>query len=145
MKKILLAAGLVIAATGVANAQSGPNLIETRRVGMALQAGAFSGMQAVVTAKGDVKRLAFPARSIARFAAILPTLFPAGTETGGSTRASPEIFAKPDEFKKAADGLGQAATALATAAGTGDTAAVEAALKVIENSCNSCHSTFRAR
>ena len=50
MRKFVLAAAMVVAASGIASAQSGPNLIETRQVGFALLGGDFAGIRAVARA-----------------------------------------------------------------------------------------------
>ena len=146
MKKTLaLAAALAVAASGIAVAQNGPNLIETRQVGFALLGGNFSGIRAVATAKGDVKTLENPAKAIARYAAIIPSLFPAGTQAGNNTKALPEVWSDSAGFQKAAAGLGEAATQLAKAANAGDAAGVDAAIKAVGDACGACHRTYRAR
>lgn len=145
MRKFVLAAALVAAASGVANAQSGPNLIEIRQVGFALLSGDFAGIRAVATAKGDVKTLENSAKAMSRYAAIIPSLFPPGTETGNKTRALPEIWSKNDDFKKAAAGLGEASDLLVKASAAGDAAGVDAAIKAVGDACGACHRPFRTR
>ncbi|MGE0415416.1 MAG: cytochrome c [Acetobacteraceae bacterium] len=146
MKKILvLATAIVAGASGIAYAQSGPNLIEMRKVGFALMAGDFAGIRAVAAAKGDVKTLENPAKAMARFAALIPSLFPEGTAAGGNTKALPEVWSNRAGFQKAADGLGAAATQLASAANAGDSAGVMTAIKAVGDACGACHKEFRAR
>ena len=57
MKKFALATAMVLAASGAAMAQSGPNLIEVRQVGFALLSGDFGGINAVVALNRAVPRL----------------------------------------------------------------------------------------
>jgi len=146
-KTLALAAMLAVAATGVgvAQAQSGPNLIETRQVGFSLLAGDFAGIRAVATAKGDVKTLENPGKAMARFAAIIPSLFPQGTAAGNNTKALPEIWSDNAGFQKAAAALGDAAGALVKASAAGDAAGVDAAIKAVGDACGACHRTYRAR
>ncbi len=144
-KTLALAAALAVAASGLAVAQTGPNPIETRQVAFALLGGNYAGIRAVATAKGDVKTLEGPAKAIARYAAIIPTLFPAGTQTGNGTKALPEIWSDNAGFQKAAAGLGEAAAQLAKVANAGDAAGVDAAIKAVGDACGACHRTFRAR
>ncbi len=145
MKKTLaLAAALAVAAAGIAYAQSGPNVVETRKVGFALLAGSYGGIRAVAAAKGDVKTLENPAKAIARYAALIPSLFPAGSGTG-DTKALPEIWSDNAGFQKAAATLGDTATQLAKAANAGDAAGVDAAIKAVGDACGACHRSFRAR
>ena len=66
---------------GVARAE-GLDLIAVRQAGYAMQGGDFAFIRSVVAAKGDVKHLEVPAKAIAKWAAVIPTLFPKGTETG---------------------------------------------------------------
>lgn len=149
MKTFVLAAAVAVAASGlvpgVAQAQSGPNIIEVRQVGMALLAGDFAGIRAVAAAKGDVKTLENPAKAIGRFAAIMPSLFPQGTAAGNNTKALPEVFSDAAGFKKAADAMGEASAMLVKAAAAGDAAGVDAAIKAMGDSCGGCHRGYRAR
>lgn len=145
MRKFVLAATMFAAASGVASAQSGPNLIETRQVAFSLLAGDFAGIRAVAAAKGDVKTLENPAKAMGRFAAIMPTLFPQGTAAGNNTRALPDIWSKSDDFKKASAALGDASALLVKASAAGDAAGVDAAIKAVGDACGACHRTFRAR
>ena len=145
MRKFVLAAAMVVAASGVASAQSGPNLIETRQVGFALLAGDFAGIRAVAAAKGDVKTLENPAKAMGRYAAIIPSLFPQGTAAGNNTKALPEVWSKSDDFKKASAALGEASALLVKASAAGDAAGVDAAIKAVGDACGACHRAFRAR
>ena len=146
-KTLALAAMLAVAATGVgvAQAQTGPNLIETRQVGFALLAGDFAGIRAVATAKGDVKTLENPGKAMVRYAALIPSLFPQGTAAGNNTKALPEIWSDNAGFQKAAAALGEAAGGLVKASAAGDAAGVDAAIKAIGDACGACHRTYRAR
>ncbi len=145
MRKFVLAAAMVVAASGVASAQSGPNLIETRQVGFALLGGDFAGIRAVAAAKGDVKTLENPAKAMGRFAAIIPSLFPQGTAAGNNTKALPEVWSDAAGFQKASAALGEASAMLVKAAAAGDAAGVDAAIKAVGDACGACHRTFRAR
>lgn len=149
MRKFVLAAAAVAAASGfvpgTAGAQQGPNLIETRQVAFALMSGDFAGIRAVAAAKGDVKTLENPAKAIGRYAAIIPSLFPQGTAAGFNTRASPDIWTKNDDFKKAAATLGDAAAVLVKAAAAGDAAGVDEAIKGVGAACGACHRAFQTK
>jgi cytochrome c556 len=149
MRKQILAAAMVVAASGVltgaAQAQSGPNLIETRQVGFALLSGDFTGIRAVAAAKGDVKSLENPAKAMVRFAALIPSLFPQGTAAGSNTKALPDIWSKNEDFKKAAAAFGDASAMLVKASAAGDVAGVDAAIKAVGDACGACHRAFRAR
>ena len=49
------------------------------------------------------------AKAIAKWTAVIPTLFPKGTETGGNTKALPEIWSDPAGFQKIAAAATEAA------------------------------------
>jgi cytochrome c556 len=116
-----------------------------RQAGFSLQNSDFAYIRAVVAAKGDVKPLEAPAAAIAKWAAVIPTLFPKGTETGGNTKALPEIWSDPAGFQKIALGLGGAAAKLATDAKAGDADAVAADTKALGEQCGACHKAYRAK
>jgi cytochrome c556 len=119
--------------------------IAVRQAVMSLQNSDFAYIRAVVAAKGDVKPLEGPARAIVKSAAVIPTLFPKGSETGGDTKALPEIWSDSAGFQKIALALGQAATKLATDAKAGDADAVAADTKMLGEQCGACHKTYRAK
>ncbi len=133
-----------VAAAGAARAD-GPDLIAVRQAAFSLNNGSFGFIRSVVAAKGDVKPLEAPAKAIAKWAAVIPTMFPKGTETGDDTKALPEIWSDPAGFQKAAATMGTAATKLADAAKAGDAEAVAADTKVLGEACGGCHRPYRAK
>ena len=143
-KQMALCAVIMLAAMGVARAQ-GLDPIAVRQAGMALQAGDFAFIRSVVAAKGDVKPLENPAKAIAKWAAVIPTVFAKGTETGHDTKALPEVWSDQAGFQKIAMSLGEAATKLAVAAKAGDADEVATDAKLLGDQCAACHKTFRAK
>ena len=143
-KRITLCAVIMLAGLGVAHAD-GLDPIAVRQAGYDLQNGDFAFIRSVVSAKGDVKPLEGPAKAIARWAALIPTLFPKGTETGGNTKALPEIWSDPAGFQKIAMAASDAATKLAVAAKAGDADEVAADTKLLGEQCGACHKGYRAK
>jgi cytochrome c556 len=143
-KTITLCAVIMLAGFGVARAD-GLDPIALRQAGMALQNGDFAFIRSVVAAKGDVKPLEVPARAIIKWAAVIPSVFPKGTETGGNTKALPEIWSDPAGFQKISLALGDAATKLAAAAKAGDADEVAADTKLMGEQCGACHKAYRAK
>jgi cytochrome c556 len=143
-KRIALCAVIMLAGLGVARAD-GLDPIAVRQAGYDLQNGDFAFIRSVVAAKGDVKPLEGPAKAIARWAALIPTLFPKGTETGGNTKALPEIWSDPAGFQKIALAASDAATKLAVAAKAGDADEVAADTKLLGQQCGACHKGYRAK
>ncbi len=145
MKKTVgLLAVAILAAAGVARAD-GLDPIEIRQTGLDLLNGDFVGIKAALAAKGDLKPLEFPVQSIQRFAALMPSLFPKGSETGHNTKALPEIWSDQAGFQKAAANLGEAAGKLVVAVKANDADAAAAAFKGVGDACGACHRSFRAR
>jgi cytochrome c556 len=134
----------MLAGLGAARAD-GLDPIAARQAAFDLNNGDFAFIRSVVAAKGDVKPLAVPASAIAKWAAVIPTMFPKGSETGGNTKALPEIWSDPAGFQKIALALGSAATRLAADAKEGDAAAVAADTKALGEQCGACHKTYRAK
>jgi cytochrome c556 len=71
--------------------------------------------------------------------------FPAGTgPEAGKTRALPEIWARPGDFKAAQKVFSDAAPKLLAAANAGDLSAVKSTYGELGKACKNCHDTFRA-
>jgi cytochrome c556 len=82
-----------------------------------------------------------------KFAESIPTLFPKGTGIGDAgvtkSRALQEIWAKPADFKAAAEALVAALKAADAAVDSGDAAKIGPAFKGIGKGCGGCHTQFR--
>ena len=141
---VAVLAASIVAPVGMAHAD-GPDPIATRQAAFFLNSGDFAYIQSVVKANGDVKQLEDPAKAIAEWAGVIPTMFPQGSEHGGDTRALPEIWSDSAGFRKAAMRLGDAATKLATDAKAGDSAAVADDAKALGQACGACHKSYRAK
>ena len=71
--------------------------------------------------------------------------FPAGTgPEAGKTRALPEIWKRPEDFKAAQKVFSDAAPKLLAAANASDVNAVKSTYGDLGKSCKNCHDTFRA-
>ena len=143
MKKIALLAIAMLATGGVARADIDPIL--TRQAGLDLLAGTFGGINNVVKLKGDVKTLEGPARYMQKWATVMPSLFPPGSDTGHATKAKAEIWSDQAGFAKASAAFGEASGKLLEAARSGDADAVTTAVKGVSDSCAACHNAYRAK
>ncbi len=143
-KRIALGACILVAGMGMARA-AGIDPIAIRQVSMDLELGSFGLIRSVIAAKGDVRPLEKPAEAIARWQAMLPTLFPPGSEKGGNTKALPEIWSDHAGFDKSAAAASAAATKLAMAAKAGDADGVAAAATALGKQCGGCHRDYRAK
>ena len=142
--KFALTAAIALALCGTASAQ-GIDPIQTRQTAYDLLAGDFAGINAAIAGGGDIKKLENPAKAIVRFGKLIPSLYPAGSDKGGDTKALPEIWTDNAGFQKAALALSTAAEALAAAAKAGDADAVKASIKPIGDACGACHKAYRAK
>jgi cytochrome c556 len=143
-KRIALCAAIMLVGFGAARAD-GLDPIAVRQAGFSLNNGDWAFIRSVVASKGDVKPLEAPAKAMAKWAGVIPTLFPKGTETGGDTKALPEIWSDPAGFQKIAMAFGEATTKLATDAKAGDADLVAADAKLVGEQCGACHKTYRAK
>ena len=144
MKYTLAVAALALAAAGVARAE-GPDVIKLRQAGQFLMLGDFTGINQVVAAKGDVKKLDKPSAAMARWMQQFVTLFPPGSDKGDNTKALPAIWTDRAGFQKASDHFILEANKLAALAKAGDTEAFAAQTKVVGRACGACHHDYRAQ
>jgi len=87
------------------------------------------------------------AQAMEKLAAALPSWFPAGTgpETGLKTSAKAEIWTRPADFTRVAEGLSTESHKLAELAVAGDMTAVVAQAKKAGAACGACHEDFRVK
>ena len=142
-------AAIILAAVGLAPVcvakADGLDVIAVRQAGYALQGGDFAFIRSVVEAKGDVKPLEVPAKAIGKWASVVSTLFPKGSETGHDTKALPEIWSDHDGFNKIALKLVEVSDKLAIDAKAGNADEVAADTKLMGQQCGACHKAYRAK
>ena len=148
---LLLVPALAGCAATTPDAQSAPaaptltaeQVVAARQASFNLSAPTFGGMRGAVESGGEVKPLAFAARGLARWAQVLPTMFPEGTQLA-SSRALPAVWTDRAGFDAKAAAFQTATANLAAASQAGDKAAFAAAYKAVGESCGSCHDSYRA-
>ncbi|ANH03491.1 MULTISPECIES: c-type cytochrome [Shinella] len=143
-RTLAAAAALAVIGAGAVVAADEPQVVRQeimKKVGGAM--GALAGI-----AKGekpydaDVVKASLTTMSEA--AKAFPDQFPAGSEAGSETEASPKIWEAMDDFKAKAAKLGaDADTVLASL--PADQAAVGAALGTIGPNCAGCHEVYRVK
>ena len=95
--------------------------------------------------KPDLAKVKTAAKVVSKAAAEQEKWLPAGSgPEAGKTRALPEIWSKPTEFKAAMQLYSDAAPKLQTAADSGDAAAIKTAFGEVGKACKNCHDNFRA-
>ncbi len=88
--------------------------------------------------------LAYHVESITQSMKTVLSLFPDGSDFG-ETRALPEIWSQPDQFKQVAEQAGAAAEAFLTVVQAGDKGAWGGKFKAMVDSCKACHKDFRQK
>jgi cytochrome c556 len=145
----LLAVALAAIPLTAVLAQSPPagltpeQIVAARRSAYALSAGSFVAMKAAADAGADVHGLVLPARTLARWARTLPSLFPAGTNLP-SSKALPTVWSDRAGFEARAAAYATAAQALAEAAQSGDRAVFLTRWGELRTTCGACHDEYRA-
>ncbi len=142
---VALVAGVGLSIAWAAETEKTPQQIVDERVaGMKKMGGALKAASGLKADPAAAK--AKMAEAIA-FAETIPSHFPKGTGIGDpgvtKSRALQEIWAKPDEFKAAAEAAVAALKAVDTALDSGEQAAVDAAFKGVGKGCGGCHKPFR--
>lgn len=117
-------------------------VIAGRKAAFLLSAGVFGGMKGAIDRGDDVKSQAFAARGLARWAAALPGMFPAGSVSDAS-EALPAIWSDRAGFEAKAAAYAEAAGKLADLAKAGDKPGFAAQWAVVGKTCGACHDTYR--
>lgn len=144
LKIALAAAAVAIFGVGAAVAAGEPQAV--RQEMMKQVGGAVGALGAI--AKGekpyDAAVVKASLTKLSEVGKAFPDQFPAGSETGMDTEASPKIWENMADFKAKS-------AALATAADTqlasmpADQAGVGAAMKAIGGTCGDCHQSYRLK
>lgn len=140
---VLLGSVFASAAWGTTPAPTPQQIVDARIEGMKKLGGDLKASgQAATPAEAKAKI----AEAIA-FSESIVSRFPKGTGIGDAgvtkTRALQDIWAKPAEFKAAADAMTAVLKNIDAALGTGDKAKIGAAFGEVGKSCGGCHKPFR--
>lgn len=143
LKIAFVAAALALATAGIVHAADDP--IAARQALMKKNGAAAK--VAVGFLKGDPYDAAKAAEAMKAIAADMTefvTLFPEGSDHGGDTTASPEIWKDMDGFKALAAQTVTHANAAADAA-AGGLDSFKTAFMAVGGDCQSCHQKFRVK
>jgi cytochrome c556 len=137
-----LAAGAMVGGATIALAQA--DVIKQRQENRKEAAATMRSIKGVIDAKGDVKAVVASAAKLKTLENAFDKMFPAGSDKG-ETKALPTVWSDSAGFQAAAKNADAAYDKLATAAGSGDLAAVTAAFGDTGKACGACHDKFRAK
>ncbi|MES2989569.1 MAG: cytochrome c [Pseudomonadota bacterium] len=137
--------GSAIASARDSNAvtlDSKDQVIAGRKAAFLMSAGLFNSMKGAIDRGDDVKTQAFAARGLARWAAALPGMFPAGS-TSEASEALSVIWSDRAGFEARAAAYAEAAGKLGDLAKAGDKDGFAAQWAVVRGTCSGCHDTYR--
>jgi cytochrome c556 len=147
-KSITVAVLGVLCVGGAANAQGDgqAGIIQGRQAAMMLSGVAIGAMKSAMDAQQAPATQRFNTRAMARWAHAVPGMFPAGSgpETGLPMKAKPEVWSDRAGFEARAADYAAAADRLAELAAGDDAAAFAAQWTVVRQSCNACHTAYKA-
>lgn len=144
LKLALAAAATLCLGIAAASAAGEPQVV--RQEMMKKVGGAMGAIGAI--AKGekpfDAEVVKASLSTMAEVGKTFPDQFPAGSEVGLDTEASPKIWEDMDGFKAKAAAMVTAAEAQ-LAAMPADQAGVGAVMKAVGGTCGDCHQTYRLK
>ena len=136
-----LAAGAMVAGATVAMAQA--DIVKERQENRKQTAAAMRAIKGVIDAKGPTAPAVEQAAKLKTLEAAFVKMFPAGSDK--DSKALPTVWSDSAGFMAASKAADAAYDKLATAAGSGDMAALTAAFGEAGKSCGACHDKFRAK
>ena len=143
--KVTVAAGLLVAfGATIAYAQAKPeHLLKYRQGVMRAQAFQFGPLTGV--AKGEAQwgpAMAQKAANLAALAVIAGDVFSPASKDLANSDAKPEIWSKPDDFKKVLAAYQAETAKLADLAKAGNVEAIKAQINAVGKACGACHEDF---
>jgi cytochrome c556 len=146
---VLFGALIILAAPGLpqeTSGVSGPDAIAARQASLDMSSITFRSMDDAMKAGHEAKSQGYPAAALAKWAKILPRMFPAGTgkgETSANSQALPTIWRDRTGFDRAAADYADATTRLLALATANDTAGFTRQLEEVNQACSSCHARYK--
>ena len=143
---IVSAAALVgLSAPATAQFAKPEDAIKYRQSALSVMGAHFGRIGAMANGKVpfDAKAAADNADIVAVMAKLPWAGFGPGTETGGNTKAKPEIWTEQAKFKENSEKMQAETVKLAAAAKTGDLAMLKTAFSATADTCKTCHDAYR--
>ena len=137
-----LAAGAMVSGVTIAWAQA--DVIKERQENRKQAGAAMRAVKGIVDAKGPTAGAVEQAAKLKQLQLAFDKMFPAGSDKG-ETKALPTVWSDSAGFQAASKAADAAYDKLATAAGSGDIAAVATAFADTGKACGACHEKFRAK
>ncbi len=150
-KGLIRLSGALICLTSVGLPQGnsevpGPDAITARQASLDMSSITFRSMGDAMKAGREAKSQGYPAAALAKWAKVLPRMFPPGTAAGDTSafsQALPLIWKDRAGFDRAAANYAAATARLAALAAANDTLGFTRELDEVNQACNFCHSRFK--
>jgi cytochrome c556 len=129
-----------------ASGVSASDAVGARQASMDMSLLALRSIEGAMKAGGEAKSQGFPAAVLAKWAKVLPHLFPAGTgmgDTSAETQALPTVSRDRAGFERAAAKYAVVTARLADLAAANDTPAFTKQLEAVNQACDSCHAVYK--
>ena len=126
---------------------SGVDAIAARQASLDMSSITFRSLGEAMKLGREAKSQAYPAAALAKWAKVLPRMFPAGTgpgETQAETQARPEIWRDRAGFERAAENYADQTARLAALAAANDTPGFTKQLDLVNQACAICHGRYKA-
>lgn len=136
-----LAAGAMVGGATIALAQA--DVVKERQENRKQAGAAMRAIKGIIDAKGPTAGAVEQAAKLKTLEIAFVKLFPAGSDK--DTKALPVVWTDWAGFQAASKNAEAAFDKLATAAGSGDQAALAAAFADAGKACGACHDKFRAK
>ena len=147
---VLLVASLGLAELALPQAStvgvSGSDAIAVRQASMDMSSVALHSMADAIRSGREPKAEAYPATALAKWAKVVPAMFPPGTGKGdaaGDTQALPDIWKDRADFNRVAANYAAATAELAVRAKANDIPGFTRQLLVVDQACHSCHTHYK--
>jgi cytochrome c556 len=136
---------ITLAAPAAAQFAKPDDAIKYRQSAMFVMGQHFGRIGAMASGKApyDAKASENSAAVVADMSKLPWPGFIAGTESGGNTKAKPEVWSEQAKFKENNEKLMAETTKLAAAAKTGNLDTLKTAFITTADTCKSCHDHFR--
>jgi cytochrome c556 len=152
LKRLIVLSGALIGLTAPGLPQEDTNgvasldAIAARQASLDMSSITFRSMVDAMKAGREPKSQGYPANVLAKWAKILPRMFPSGTgkgETSANTQALPSIWRDRAGFDRAAANYADATARLAALAIANDIAGFKEQLDEVNQACSFCHSSYK--
>ncbi|OYX55318.1 MAG: hypothetical protein B7Y86_13385 [Brevundimonas subvibrioides] len=151
MKRLIVAGAVALMCAGGAagaheDAMSPAEIVAARQASLMMSGVTMGAIKAGLDSGAELQTLGFPTGALAKWAQVLPTMFPAGTGLDSlpdGTRAKAEIWTDRAGFEARAADYAAATARLRDAVAAGDAAVAATEWAAVRTTCGSCHDLYR--